>query len=495
MKKKKLLCWLLPLLAVCIAVFTAAWMLSVRADQLHTARHARYRAALENAKKATLTVTERDETCGSFTLQELGLLSQAEETLSRQFSRTEQMNDADFSVLGLIGRVRWYLSKEPAGTGLYQADGSAADTGAVLDFLNAMPRTASEDAAASFVNARYICTPEVQGTELDDEAVDTLLRAAIGELCVTPERAPQVSVELTQTDCYRKPEILSDDETLSPDAVLARALGTLQIPVHFAPGGLEDEENGTQTLEAKMLLSVDAGGALQVSRDALLARCEAWAEQYSTGLTPYRFDSYVDGLREIYFLPVTYQLDSQALADALEAQLLSLQSGTVDAPFLCLDRSGEPFGLGDTYIEVDLDNQVMTMFNDGKLVATTDIVSGRALDRKTVTGLYHVENKETDCYLSGPDYLVWVQYWVGFYGAYGIHDANWRSEFGGELYLLDGSHGCINTPDEAMAAIHTAAEVGDPVLVYGYNTYYEPGQRDQAFMDEQQRLKYEYLYW
>ena len=31
-----------------------------------------------------------------------------------------------------------------------------------------------------------------------------------------------------------------------------------------------------------------------------------------------------------------------------------------------------------------------------------------------------------------------------FDGGIGFHDASWRDEFGGDIYLTDGSHGCIN---------------------------------------------------
>ena len=48
----------------------------------------------------------------------------------------------------------------------------------------------------------------------------------------------------------------------------------------------------------------------------------------------------------------------------------------------------------------------------------------------------------------------------------GIHDASWRAEFGGNLYLWEGSHGCVNTPYEAAKKIYEAVSIGDPVIVY-----------------------------
>ena len=54
-----------------------------------------------------------------------------------------------------------------------------------------------------------------------------------------------------------------------------------------------------------------------------------------------------------------------------------------------------------------------------------------------------------------------------FNGNVGIHDADgWRSEYGGQIYLTRGSHGCINTPEDQVAKIYDAVEIGTSVIVY-----------------------------
>lgn len=50
--------------------------------------------------------------------------------------------------------------------------------------------------------------------------------------------------------------------------------------------------------------------------------------------------------------------------------------------------------------------------------------------------------------------------------SYGIHDANWRSTFGGQIYLTNGSHGCVNVPPANMPALYQAVKVGTPVVIY-----------------------------
>ena len=53
-----------------------------------------------------------------------------------------------------------------------------------------------------------------------------------------------------------------------------------------------------------------------------------------------------------------------------------------------------------------------------------------------------------------------------FYKAYGMHDAYWRSEFGGKIYKSSGSHGCVNLPKEIAPKVYKKIKVGTPVLIH-----------------------------
>ena len=68
--------------------------------------------------------------------------------------------------------------------------------------------------------------------------------------------------------------------------------------------------------------------------------------------------------------------------------------------------------------------------------------------------------------LKGKDYRSHVNYWMPVYGGIGIHDATWRSEFGGEIYLRSGSHGCVNTPLEVMDIFYPRVQKGTPVVIH-----------------------------
>lgn len=123
--------------------------------------------------------------------------------------------------------------------------------------------------------------------------------------------------------------------------------------------------------------------------------------------------------------------------------------------------------IGSTYIEIDMTLQKMYYYEKGELVLETDIVTGNTSRKMgTPEGVYFVYSKQKNRTLRGPGYASFVKYWMPVKGNVGIHDASWRSEYGGNIYQTNGSHGCVNTPREAMAELYEKAEVGTPVILF-----------------------------
>lgn len=125
--------------------------------------------------------------------------------------------------------------------------------------------------------------------------------------------------------------------------------------------------------------------------------------------------------------------------------------------------------IGDTFIEVDLTDQYMYFYKNGELILETDIVSGDIPKGWTTPrGVFAVYSKATDAWLYGRDYIDFVSYWIAYFKAYGLHDSDWRDEWGGEIYTYDGSHGCINMDKDPARIVYENAEIGTPVIVYDY---------------------------
>ncbi len=123
--------------------------------------------------------------------------------------------------------------------------------------------------------------------------------------------------------------------------------------------------------------------------------------------------------------------------------------------------------LGKTYIEVNMKDQMLYYYVDGQLNMDMPIVTGNVnRSRGTPTGIYNIYNKRYHTYLRGVDYVSYVNYWLGVNKGVGIHDANWRDEFGEDIYKSNGSHGCINCPEEKVSKLWEVVDVGTPVIMY-----------------------------
>ena len=118
-------------------------------------------------------------------------------------------------------------------------------------------------------------------------------------------------------------------------------------------------------------------------------------------------------------------------------------------------------------MEVDLGNQHVYVFEDGKVSLETDCVSGNmSLGRGTPAGIYPLSYKTTNATLKGPDYEAKVSYWMPFNRGIGLHDAKWRGKFGGKIYQHAGSHGCINLPFAAAQAIYQKVQQGEAIICH-----------------------------
>lgn len=127
---------------------------------------------------------------------------------------------------------------------------------------------------------------------------------------------------------------------------------------------------------------------------------------------------------------------------------------------------------GNNYIEVCLETQTVNMVIDGKQYITSPVVTGMYHVYDTTRGFHRIISKKSPATLrgsaGGSSWNVGVSFWLGFtWDGQGLHDSTWRtSGYGGNVYKGNGSHGCVNTPYNAMKKIYSKAYAGMPVIVY-----------------------------
>ena len=113
---------------------------------------------------------------------------------------------------------------------------------------------------------------------------------------------------------------------------------------------------------------------------------------------------------------------------------------------------------------MDIGQQKMFYYRDGELYLETDVVTGK--NNATREEVCYVYGKQKNRVLRGPGYASPVKYWMPVSGGIGIHDSSWRSKYGGDIYIKNGSHGCINTPLEIVEQMYEVMEVGTPCILY-----------------------------
>lgn len=123
--------------------------------------------------------------------------------------------------------------------------------------------------------------------------------------------------------------------------------------------------------------------------------------------------------------------------------------------------------IGDDKILISIDDQHAWVYFDGELWNESDVVTGRQNVHDTPTGVFYITECINGKYLRGADYKTWVNKWMRLTSSgIGLHDATWRSSFGGNIYTYNGSHGCINLPKKFAYDLYEQAYVGLPVIIY-----------------------------
>lgn len=129
----------------------------------------------------------------------------------------------------------------------------------------------------------------------------------------------------------------------------------------------------------------------------------------------------------------------------------------------------------DPCVVVDISDQTLYFYDNGKLVFKTPVVTGKIYGQKyhgTPTGTFHILYKQRDQHLRGLEddgktkYDSFVNYWMPFRSdGYGLHDAPWRGAFGGTIYQYSGSHGCVNMPPSYAKRLYNSINVGSIVKI------------------------------
>ncbi len=301
----------------------------------------------------------------------------------------------------------------------------------------------------------FVVVPEQPGSKLDREAVRRKIMGALD--------TGETYLSLDETDCYLEPAVTSDDPELNRDVQARNTLLGADLTYTFG-----DE---TRRVDASVIMNFivpDGNGGYQISEEKVWDYVASLAERYDTYGKARQFQSSIGTTEYLEGGDYGWLMDQAETAQQLLDAIHSKQTGPMEPVWSVMGKSHGLNDIGGTYVEVCISMQEMWCYQNGTLIVDTPVVTGNPnLNNATPSGgVWAIDAKMTDFTLTGPDYRVPVNYWMPFNGNVGIHDLQSRYYYGGSIYLYGGSHGCVNTPLDAVRDIYNAVSVGTPVIVY-----------------------------
>lgn len=314
-----------------------------------------------------------------------------------------------------------------------------------------------QDAKISEYNTEtksYELQEEIQGNAVDKKKVKKLISQHILEL--------NSKLDLEKEDCYKKPNITKEDESLN--ALIDKLNQYVNVSITYTFGDQKEVVDGNLI---NQWIQVDDEQNIILDTNYVDEYVASLRKKYDTIFRPRKFQtSYgkeISLSKGDYGWWMNYQQESKELAEMIQQG----QSGERTPVYRQTAAQYGENDYGDTYIEVNLTAQHVFFYKDGELVFETDCVSGNSSKgNSTREGVYGITYMQRNATLKGEDYETPVSYWMPFDGNIGLHDATWRGEFGSEIYKSTGSHGCINLPYKIAKDLYGYVKQGTPVIVY-----------------------------
>lgn len=313
----------------------------------------------------------------------------------------------------------------------------------------------SADQSIIFENGKFNISDPIYGDEIDKELYAKKLKQAMMNM--------DSEFDIKDADCYTKPKEHKDKSKYEQACKKANEMidyGSLKLKINGEDSGLENE-----IIEASLVIDKDFN--VKLDKDTINDAVKKVSDKYNTMGGTRKFNTSHGTVVEVKGGDYGRSLNLDGVSDMVYSSLLNGASNEKSLPYKQNLFKSDADTIGNTYIEIDLTNQYVWVYSDGKLVAESPCVTGLAGgSRETPQGVYSLKNKVMDVPLVGTNYVTPVKYWMPFNGGIGLHDAVWQSKFGGELYKTKGSHGCVNLPMDKAELIYKNAVVNMPVVAY-----------------------------
>lgn len=307
-----------------------------------------------------------------------------------------------------------------------------------------------KDAALKYNGKTYEIEKEVDGNKVDKERLHDQIVTAVSE--------GKTSLNLEDDKCYYKPKHAAGDK----DVVEAKDT----LNKYLSSVITYDLDGRTEVVDSSKInewLGVDSDFKVKVDEDKVRSYVGKLANGFDVIGKSVDFKTSDGNTIKVndpnYRKVISRSKETEALISALKEG-----KETTRKPEMSITETPK---IGNTYVEVNLAKQHVSFYKNGALVCDGDVVTGNvSTGNATPDGVYKLAYKQKDATLKGQDYSSPVGFWMPFNGGIGIHDATWRTEFGKEIYLTKGSHGCVNAPYSLAESIFNNIDSGTAVICH-----------------------------
>ena len=327
---------------------------------------------------------------------------------------------------------------------------------------------------SDFLDPDKMVNPEEPSLVFNDqtghvEVVDgnpgTLLdKFSVFFLCYNAVKEMNSYLDIKNSDCYIKPKFSEE----SPRIVntVRRINHYLDAKVTYLYGSVKINISAENIYN---ILEISDDYSVYLSKQKVRSFLEKLSKDYDTFGKTRIFKTHNGKFFKAVSEEYGYQIDVDKETDLLYMSIANGETVEREPEFIHKGYSYDKpqDDLGGNFVEVDLTNQMVYLHVDGDLVFESDCVTGCIREgHKTPSGIFDVDGLYHKVVLKGPDYESPVSYWMPFTSDIGFHDATWRGTFGGDIYINNGSHGCVNMPLGNAETMFYLIDPGFPVIMY-----------------------------
>lgn len=311
-----------------------------------------------------------------------------------------------------------------------------------------------KDVTFEYSNNAYKMIDEVNGNKIKKDVVYENVENAILK--------GKNTLDLDKANCYEKPKFTSKSKEVKEANDILNKYVSLKITYTF--GNSKEVVDGSTI---NKWLYLDENMKVQFNDKQIRRFVDSLAAKYNTYGKTRTFTTSVGKTVQVsggnYGWIINKSEEMKNLVELIKAG----KDTTKEAIYSQKAVSRDSNDIGNTYVEINLTKQHMWFYKNGSLVIDGDVVTGDVNKNfGTPAGTYRLNYKERKATLKGEDYNTPVDFWMPFYNNIGIHDASWRPEFGKNIYMTNGSHGCVNSPYNLANTIYDNIVAGTPVVCY-----------------------------